>query len=88
MLERHSYDIPKVASLLNVGVATVYLKIKKYRLKKGEPIEAMANYPSDLPLENFKTWLLKKAFETTGHKPYKTAQKLGLNPGTVYRYVK
>ncbi len=88
-LLRHQMNCEEAAKELQVGVATVYLKIRKYHLKtlgqkwETHPIE----FSQGLSLQNLKRQVIQ-----TSHKhlksAYLVAKQLDLNVGTVYRFLK
>ncbi len=87
LLKKYQFNVMKVADVLKVGVATVYLKMRRFNIKENVQDPGLV-YPEDMSLDHFKAWLTKKVFEQNGEKPYITAKKLGLNPVTVYKYLK
>lgn len=87
---RHQQDCEKVARELGVGIATVYVKIRKFGLKEKLAQWQAADlvFPPDLSLSELKIRLIKRAHQDNGQSPYQVAKQLGINVGTVYRYLK
>lgn len=87
---RHEQNCEKVAEELGVGIATVYVKIRKYGLKNklSQWAEADLKFPDGLTVNELKQYLIERAYEQLNRSPYAVAKHLGLNVGTVYRYLK
>ncbi len=89
--QKFSGDCKKMASELKVGIATTYAKIRKYGLKEKNTSEKIKHLIPKLPekfsTQQLKTFVIQRIFQKT-QSPYSTAQQLGLNVGTVYRYLK
>ncbi len=88
-LLRYQMNCEEVAKALQVGVATVYLKIRKYHLKQHwqqweqHPI----SFPEGLSLQKLKCQIIQTSHEYW-KSPYLVAKQLDLNVGTVYRFLK
>ncbi|MCP5468739.1 MAG: sigma 54-interacting transcriptional regulator [Deltaproteobacteria bacterium] len=84
-------DYKKIAEDLEVGIATVYSKVRKFSLEdpaQNERFdELVQKIPHSITASNLKIFVIQKTFTQT-KSPYSTAQKLGINVGTVYRYLK
>ncbi|MDX1386185.1 MAG: hypothetical protein R3257_01250, partial [bacterium] len=87
---RHEQNCEKVAEELGVGIATVYVKLRKYGLKNkiNQWKEADLKFPDGLTVNELKQYLIERAYEQMNKSPYAVAKHLGLNVGTVYRYLK
>lgn len=79
-----------VANDLQIGIATVYLKIRKYKLKENLSLWSSANltFPKGLNLQELKKYVIQKSYVSLGKSAYSVAKQLGLNVGTVYRYLR
>ena len=89
-LLKHDMNCEKAAEDLGVGVATVYVKMRKYGLKT--KAHQWQDYPLPfggvLNLGHFKQQLIESTFQQTEKSPYAVSKQLGLNVGTVYRHIK
>jgi DNA-binding NtrC family response regulator len=88
-LIHHRRNCEKVAEALGVGIATVYLKIRHYGLKNPELKWAgqEPGFLGSISLQRFKGAVIQRAFQENRQSPYATAKQLGLNVGTIYRYL-
>jgi Nif-specific regulatory protein len=85
---RHQQNCEKVAEELDVGIATVYVKVRKYQLKQNNSQRADLNFPEKTTLAEMKRKIVKSSYELNNQSPYAVAKELGINVGTVYRYLK
>lgn len=87
---RNGQNCEKVAQELDVGIATVYVKVRKYQLKENRTKwEATdLNFPQNTTLAELKRRIVQKAYEQNDKSPYAVSKELGINVGTVYRYLK
>lgn len=89
-LLQHEMNCEKVAEALGVGVATVYVKMRKYGLKNNtgrwEAIQVIGS--SGATLEEIKQRVIEETYRRNDQSPYLTAKQLGLNVGTIYRHLK
>jgi transposase len=87
---RHGQNCEKIALELDVGIATVYVKVRKFGLKQKLPQweSAKLNFPEKTTLAELKRKITKKSYELNDNSPYAVAKELGINVGTVYRYLK
>jgi Nif-specific regulatory protein len=88
-LLQNQMNCEKAAEALGVGVATVYVKMRRYALKtQAHRYESLSlPYPDSITLAEFKRRLILDTFEKKDKSPYAVARTLGLNVGTVYRYL-
>jgi transcriptional regulator with GAF, ATPase, and Fis domain len=87
---RHGQDCDKVAEELGVGIATVYVKVRKYQLKQNltKWEDTDLTFPANITLAELKRKITQKSFLENDQSPYAVAKELGINVGTVYRYLK
>ncbi len=89
-LLKHQMNCEKAAESLGVGVATVYLKMRKYGLKSNA--HQWAQVPLPLPegstLAQFKQRLVEEVYRKHDNSPYAAAKALALNVGTIYRLIR
>ncbi len=88
-LLKHQMNCEKAAEDLGVGIATVYLKMRKYGLKAQAHKYESVQVPNaeGASLAEFKSRLIRESYQKNGESPYAVAKQLGLNVGTVYRYL-
>jgi transcriptional regulator with PAS, ATPase and Fis domain len=87
---RNEQNCEKVAEELDVGVATVYVKVRKFSLKQKMPQweAAELSFPEKMTLTELKQKIIQRSYEQNEKSPYSVAKELGINVGTVYRYLK
>ncbi|MFO1463995.1 MAG: sigma 54-interacting transcriptional regulator [bacterium] len=88
-LARHGMNCERAAEELGVGVATVYLKMRKYALKANAAAKAQeTGLPSGIGAAELKERVIRESYRRHGESPYAVAKELGINVGTVYRNLK
>jgi transcriptional regulator with GAF, ATPase, and Fis domain len=89
-LLEHQMNCEKAAEALGVGVATVYVKMRRYGLKnnaaKWEGRET--GFPPGLTVAQLKQKVIEAAYQHHRQSPYAVAKQLEVNVGTVYRNLK
>ncbi len=89
-LLKHEMNCEKAATELGVGVATVYLKMRKYGLKQNAAKyeHLQVPIPEGMTAAALKQKLIQETYQREAQSPYAVAKQLNLNVGTVYRYLK
>jgi len=89
-LLKHEMNCERVAEELSVGIATVYVKMRKYGLKNNAARwqDWVLPFPAGQSLEQMKQSVIEAAYRLNENSPYQTAKQLGINVGTVYRHLK
>ncbi|MCE9624878.1 MAG: hypothetical protein K8R69_05415, partial [Deltaproteobacteria bacterium] len=87
-LLRHDGNCEKASGELGVGVATVYLKVRKYGLKSDTQEKAeIAEFP-ERQVAPLKKRLILECYRHHRESPYAVAKELELNVGTIYRQIR
>ncbi len=85
-LLRNGMNCERAAADLGVGVATVYVKLRKYGLKARAAEFADAGLAAPKAgLESIKRQVILESYRRNGESPYAVAKELDINVGTVYR---
>src|SRR5262249_8661385 len=81
----HDMDCDQVARSLGVGIATVYVKIRKYGLKSRlkEWKNAALSFPTKITVAELKNKIVLESYRRNQESPYATARELDLNDGTL-----
>lgn len=87
---QHEQNCEAVAEALGIGIATVYAKLRKYKIKQNlkEWTHTEFNFSKKLKLHELKQHVIEKNYQTLEQSPYAVAKQLELNVGTVYRYLR
>lgn len=89
VLARCGMNCEKAARELKVGVATVYVKARKYDLKaKVENWRHFPSFPLDTTVEGLRRRVILETHRRLNSSAYAVAKQLGLNVGTVYRQLR
>lgn len=82
------FDIPRTASSLKVGTATVYKWMRDHRLRETQDFwrDKILPYEENTSLENLRRHVFTQAMSRHPGHPYHVAQELKVAPVTVYRY--
>ena len=86
VLLRHQMNCEQAAAELGVGVATVYVKLRKYGLKtRAAQIAGTPLAPAGAKVEEIKKQVVMDSYRRHRESPYAVAKELDINVGTVYR---
>ncbi|MBL7684971.1 MAG: hypothetical protein JNK65_02920, partial [Deltaproteobacteria bacterium] len=89
MLIKYKRDYPAIAEAMGVGIATVYVKLRKFGFKNDlKGWEETKSEHIGMSLENYKAQVIRDCYEQNDKSPYATAKQLNLNIGTIYRFLK
>jgi transcriptional regulator with GAF, ATPase, and Fis domain len=89
VLARHAMNCEKAARELGVGVATVYVKARKYDLKaRAEAWRSFPSFPDGTTVEALRRKVILETHRKLHSSAYAVAKRLGLNVGTVYRQLR
>lgn len=83
-----NWDTSLAAKNLNIGIATLYNRIRQEKLK--ERIEEFQKIPLPLinHLKNCKKEVFKAALTLSQHKPHRAARLLDVSPAMFYKWIK
>ena len=84
------FDAIKAAKSLDVGQATLYNRMRKYKIKETESKwdENPYHYEEGTKLDDIQREVFQKVLELKDDKPYHAAKELGVTPATFYKWIR